>query len=42
MSKYGVISDPNAGQYGPEITPYLHTFRVVVLLENSVALLTSL
>ena len=23
VSKYGVISGPNAGKYGPEITPYL-------------------
>ena len=47
MSKYGVISgpyfpvfSPNAGKYGPEITPYLDTFRAVLvtdaeLIENS-------
>ena len=36
MSKYGVISgpyfpvfSPNAGRYGPEITPYLDTFQAV-------------
>ena len=36
MSKYGVISDPyspvfspNAGKYGPQITPYLDTFHAV-------------
>ena len=36
MSKYGVISGPyfpvfglNTGKYGPEITPYLDTFRSV-------------
>ena len=41
VSKYGVISDPyfpafglsvfspNAGKYGPEITPYLDTFQAV-------------
>ena len=26
VSKYGVISGPNAGKYGPEITPYLDAF----------------
>ena len=25
MSKYGVISGPYTGKYGPEITPYLDT-----------------
>ena len=37
MSKYGVISGPyfpvfglNTGKYGPEITPYLDTFHVVI------------
>ena len=37
MSKYGVISgpyfpvfSPNTGKYGPEITPYLKTFHVVI------------
>ena len=37
MSKYGVISGPsfpvfglNTGKYGPEITPYLNTFHVVI------------
>ena len=36
VSKYGVISSPyfpvfglNTGKYGPEITPYLDTFRAV-------------
>ena len=29
MSKYGVISGPNSGKYGPEITPYLDTFHGV-------------
>ena len=29
MSKYGVISGPNTGKYGPEITPYLDTFHAV-------------
>ena len=28
MTKYGVISGPNTGEYGPEITPYLDTFSV--------------
>ena len=26
VSKYGEISGPNAGKYGPEITPYLDAF----------------
>ena len=37
VSKYGVISGPyfpvfglNTGKYGPEITPYLDTFHVVI------------
>ena len=29
VSKYGVISGPNTGKYGPEITPYLDTFHAV-------------
>ena len=29
MSKDGVISGPNTGKYGPEITPYLDTFHPV-------------
>ena len=29
VSKYFVISGPNTGKYGPEITPYLDTFHVV-------------
>ena len=36
VSKYGVISGPflpvfglNTGKYGPEVTPYLHTFHAV-------------
>ena len=28
MERYSVFS-PNAGKYGPEITPYLDTFHVV-------------
>ena len=38
MSKYGVISgpyfpvfSPNAGKYGPEMSPYLDTFHAVIL-----------
>ena len=27
LSKYGVISGPNTGKYGPEITPYLETLH---------------
>ena len=35
MSKYGVISGPNTGKYGSEITPYLDTFHAVkVFLKN--------
>ena len=29
MSKYGVISGPNTGKYGPEITWHLYTFHAV-------------
>ena len=29
MSKYGVISGPNIGKYGPEITLYLDAFHAV-------------
>ena len=29
VSKYGVISCPNTGKYGPEITPYLGHFHAV-------------
>ena len=29
MSKYGVISGPNTGKYGPEITPYLNALYAV-------------
>ena len=29
-SKYGVISGPNTGKYGPEITPYLGNFHAGV------------
>ena len=32
MYKYGVISGPNTGKYGPEITPYLDTFHAVVVI----------
>ena len=42
MSKYGVISgsyfpvfSPNTGKYGPEITPYLHTFHAVLEITNN-------
>ena len=31
MSKHGVISGPNTGKYGPEITPYLDTFHAVIV-----------
>ena len=36
VSKYGVISGPNTGKYGPEITQYLGTFHAVkeTLLKN--------
>ena len=30
MSKYGVISSPNAEKYGPDITPCLDNFHAVV------------
>ena len=36
VSKYGVISGPNTGKYGPEITPYLDTFDPVILFFFSV------
>ena len=29
VSKYGVISGPNPGKYGSEITLYLDTFQAV-------------
>ena len=29
MFKYEVISGPNTGKHGPEITPYLDTFHAV-------------
>ena len=32
VSKYGVISGPNTGKYGPEITPYLDTFHAVYVI----------
>ena len=42
VSKYGVISgpylpvfNPNTGEYGPEITPYLDTFHAVMLIKHS-------
>ena len=35
MSKYGVISGPNTGKYGPEITPYLGTFYAIRIHLNS-------
>ena len=31
--RYEVFT-PNAGKYGPETTPYLDTFHVVILNEN--------
>ena len=31
MSKYGVISGPNTGKYGPETTPYFGNFHAVNL-----------
>ena len=31
VSKYGVISGPNTGKHGPEITPYLDTFHAVLV-----------
>ena len=38
MSKYGVISGPNTGKYGPEITPYLDTFHAVSQSERYLGL----
>ena len=32
--KYGVISGPNTGKYGPEITPYLDTFHALRLFRR--------
>ena len=32
VSKYGVISGPNTGKYGPKITPYVDTSRTGVVL----------
>ena len=37
MSKYRVISGPNTGKYGPEITPHLGTFHTVSKLHASQA-----
>ena len=34
VSKYGVISGPNTGKYGPVITPYLETFHAVLIHQN--------
>ena len=34
VSKYGVISGPNTGKYGPEIAPYLDTFHAVIVLKK--------
>ena len=34
VSKCGVISGPNAGKYGPEMTPYLDTFHGVTNLNH--------
>ena len=34
MSKFGVFSDPNAGKYGPEKTPYVNTFHAVKKRSN--------
>ena len=31
MFKYGVISVPNTGKYGPEITPYLNSYHAVIV-----------
>ena len=36
VSKYGVISGPNTGKYGPEITPYLDTFHAVLVNIGSI------
>ena len=38
VSKYGVISGPNTGKYGPEITPYLDTFHAVSQSERYLGL----
>ena len=38
MSKYGVISGPNTGKYGPEIIPNLDTFHGVSQLERYLGL----
>ena len=32
QTEYGEIFSPNAGKYGPEITPYLATFHAVYVL----------
>ena len=49
LSKYGVISvpyftvfSPNAGKYGPEITPYLDTFHAVHLASQNYFLILQL
>ena len=50
VSKYGVISGPyspifglNTGEYGPEITSYLDTFRACIyLFTNAKSLMTHL
>ena len=34
VSKFGVFSDPNAGKYGPEKTPYVNTFHAVKKRSN--------
>ena len=34
VSKYGVFFGLNTGKYGPERTPYLDTFHVVLLWIN--------
>ena len=36
MSKYGVISGPNTGKYGPEITPYLDNFHAVMVITDRI------
>ena len=35
LSKYGVISGPNTGKYGLEITPYLDAFYAVTAILQS-------
>ena len=35
MSKHGVISGPNTGKYGPEMTPYLDTFHTVQTIQTN-------